>query len=68
MNGDLLYAVLMSFGWLFLLGWLTLLLVACLLAFRADDGWERSTHAGALAGGGRTTAGVTGRFKIHLRG
>jgi hypothetical protein len=43
MNGDVLYAVLMSFGWVFLLGWLALLLIACGLAFRSDGGPERSS-------------------------
>lgn len=68
MNADVLYAVLMSFGWLFLFGWLALLLIACGLAFRSDDGLGYSSHARGFAGGGHKTAGVIGRFDIHLRG
>lgn len=37
MNSDLLYAILMSVGWIFLFGWLALLLVACGLAFRTES-------------------------------
>jgi len=66
MNADVLYAVLMSFGWLFLLGWLALLLIACRLAFRSE---EESRHSpGAFAAGAPKTAGLTGRWNIHLRG
>jgi|HubBroStandDraft_6_1064221.scaffolds.fasta_scaffold26741_3 hypothetical protein len=68
MNADVLYAVLMSFGWLFLLGWLALLLIACRLAFRSEDSSGHSSSAHGFAGGARKTAGATGRFNIHLRG
>lgn len=68
MNGDVLYAVLMSFGWVFLLGWVALLLIACRLAFRSDEGWRRSSHTRGFAGGGGETAAVTSRFNIHLPG
>ena len=67
MNGDVLYTVLMSFGWIFLLGWLALLLVACRLAFRSDNGGEHSSHPHGFSGG-RKTAAVTSRFNLHLRG
>ena len=65
MNADVLYAVLMSFGWLFLVGWLALLLIACRLAFRSEN---NSGHNAQFAGGVRKTASVTGRWNIHLRG
>ena len=65
MNGDVLYAVLMSFGWVFLLGWLALLLIACRLAFRPDDGPCLSSPALGLAG--RKTAGAIIRCNLHLR-
>ena len=71
MNSDVLYAVLMSLGWLFLLGWLALLLIACGLAFRSESssrsplpgpGFPRGAHDMA----GRVAAGTP--WKIHLRG
>jgi hypothetical protein len=70
MNGDVLYAILMSFGWLFLLGWLALLLIACGLAFRSEGSkssvpgtaFRRRAHEVA----GRVAAGTP--WKIHLRG
>lgn len=70
MNDDVLYAILMSVGWLFLDGWLALLLVACGLTFRTD-GWKSSpversflTHNADRAAGG---AGGS-RWNIRLRG
>ena len=65
MNADVLYALLMSFGWLFLVGWLALLLIACRLAFRSED---NSGQNARFAGGSPKTANVTGRWNIHLRG
>lgn len=65
MNADVLYAVLMSFGWLFLVGWLALLLIACRLAFRSED---HSGHNARFTGGAPKTANVVGRWNIHLRG
>jgi len=38
MDGDVFYAILMSCGWFFLVGWLALLLIACGLAFRSEQG------------------------------
>lgn len=68
MNGDVLYAVLMSFGWIFLLGWLALLLIACRLAFRSDENSDRSSCDHGFAEGRHVTAAVTSRFNLHLRG
>ena len=65
MNADVLYAVLMSFGWLFLVGWLALLLIACRLAFRSENS---SGHDARFAGGTHKIANVTGRWNIRLRG
>jgi len=62
MNGDVLYAVLMSFGWLFLVGWLALLLVACHLAFRPEDPCDKHS----LIGNNRQVLSATGRWHIHL--
>lgn len=65
MNADVLYAVLMSFGWFFLVGWLALLLIACRLAFRSEG---NSGHDPRSAGGAHNTANLTGHWNIHLRG
>jgi len=68
MNADVLYAVLMSFGWVFLLGWVALLLIACRLAFRSDNSSGHSSPAHGFAGGAHKAAGATGRFNVRLRG
>ena len=53
MDGDVLYAVLMSCGWIFLVGWLALLVVACGLAFRPDpeSGRQRKERTPTFASG-----------------
>jgi hypothetical protein len=71
MNGDLLYAILMSFGWLFLVGWLALLLIACGLAFRSDDSSQQAGRGADFSAGMHQAAGGSGRgspWKVHLRG
>jgi hypothetical protein len=51
MDSDVLYAILMSCGWFFLLGWLALLLIACALAFRSDgDSSRRKPQVVVVAG------------------
>ena len=62
MDGDVLYAILVSFGWLFLVGWLALLLIAGALAFRSEGDSSRGKHE---------VVGVAGRglpWKIHMDG
>jgi hypothetical protein len=62
MDGDVLDAILMSFGWFFLVGWLALLLIACALAFRSEGNSSR---------GKPEAAGVAGPalpWEIHLPG
>ena len=44
MNADLLYAILMSVGWIFLFGWLALLVIACGLAFRSEVPCSQDVH------------------------
>lgn len=69
MDGDVLYAILMSFGWLFLVGWLALLLIACGLAFRSDGSLDRSVQTINFASGAEEAAGGVGNgipWKIHL--
>ena len=70
MNADVLYAILMSVGWLFLVGWLALLLVACGLVFRSD-GWNPSpVEQSFLIRNADRAAGDAGgtRWNIGLRG
>jgi hypothetical protein len=67
MDSDVLYAVLMSFGWLFLVGWLALLLIACLLAFRSEpDG--RNSSGTSFASGMHKAVGPRGRWNMQPRG
>ena len=67
MNGDVLYAILMSFGWLFLLGWLALLLIACGLAFRSEGSKQSSLPGTAFPRRAHEVA-RTVAAGIHLRG
>jgi hypothetical protein len=68
MDSDVLYAVLMSFGWLFLLGWLALLLIACLLAFRSEGDSEPSSPQSKILSGHPAILSAAGRSNIRLRG
>jgi hypothetical protein len=63
MNADLLYAVLMSVGWVFLVGWLALLVIACGLAFRSDAPARRPS----FANGYESDAASKLPWKLHLR-
>jgi hypothetical protein len=67
MDSDVLYAILMSFGWLFLVGWLALLLIACLLAFRSEPD-ARNSSGTSFTAGIHETAGASGRWNMQPRG
>jgi hypothetical protein len=65
MNADLLYAILMSVGWIFLVGWLALLVVACGLAFRSDTSIQPTMRQPGFANGSYESGKVS--WKIHFR-
>jgi len=70
MNADLLYAILMGAGWVFLVGWLALLVVACGLAFRSDTRMQPTIRRARLASGAyESQVSVTRKtpWKVHLR-
>jgi hypothetical protein len=65
MNADLLYAVLMSVGWAFLVGWLALLVIACGLAFRSENPVQSARPH--FADGYPSDRGNKVSWKVHLR-
>lgn len=65
MNPDLLYAILMTVGWAFLVGWLALLVIACGLAFRSESSIQANQPG--FANGYHREMGNKISWKVHLR-
>lgn len=65
MNADLLYAILMTVGWAFLVGWLALLAIACGLAFRSESPVQ--TGQTRFANGYHPDVSTKISWKVHLR-